>query len=244
MTGTTTQPIVLLTQTPKTQQETSCCSKSNDHNTWPDLPSWAQYNSRQSWGERLNILEWEGSNSTGDQHDVDSYRQQNGWKGSDLVHSISSPVRILEYRVQYPSPHPHPVSSHSHSHPHPHARGGQGTTLCGIVHFTQKAESHQGFCHGGSMTSIMDDAIGWIGFCVTGECKPWTGFTVQINTSLVKPVLVGQVLMLKIKIDKVERRKVFSSAELVDPGIAGEEDVVYARGDGLVIVNRGVLDGL
>lgn len=235
MTGTTTQPIVV-TQTPKNQeQDTFSCSKANDHKTWPDLPSWAQYNYRQSWGERLNILEWEGSNSTGDQDDVDTYRQQNGWKGSDLVHSISSPVRILEYRVQYPSTYPDSSDSH--------ARGGQGTTLCGIVHFTQKAESHQGFCHGGSMTSIMDDAIGWIGFCAAGECKPWSGFTVQINTSLVKPVLVGQVLMLKIKIEKVERRKVFSSAELVDPGIDGEEDVVYARGDGLVIVNRGVLDG-
>jgi acyl-coenzyme A thioesterase PaaI-like protein len=242
MTGTTTQQPIIAAQ----EQETTSC-QTNNHKTWPDLPSWAQFSIRQSWGERLNILEWEGSNGTGDQHDVDSYRQQNGWKGNDLVHSISSPVRILEYRVQYPSPsininspepQPQPDSSDSYARD-----GGQGTTLCGIVHFTQKAESHQGFCHGGSMTSIMDDAIGWIGFCVAGECKPWSGFTVQINTSLVKPVLVGQVLMLKIKIDKVERRKVFSSAELVDPGIDGEEDVVYARGDGLVIVNRGVLDG-
>ena len=72
--------------------------------------------------------------------------------------------------------------------------------MAGIVHFTSKAESHQGFCHGGSMCSIMDDAIGWIAFCVTGECKPWTGFTVQINTSLKKPVRVGQILLLRIKI--------------------------------------------
>jgi acyl-coenzyme A thioesterase PaaI-like protein len=137
-------------------------------------------------------------------------------------------VRILEYRVQYPR-----------------ITGGEGTKLTGIVHFTPKAESHMGFCHGGSMCSIMDDAIGWIGFCVTGECKPWTGFTVQINTSLMKPVKVGQILLLQIKIDKVERRKVFASAELIDPEESMDDgsECIHAKGDGLVIVNRGVLDG-
>jgi hypothetical protein len=30
-------------------------------------------------------------------------------------------------------------------------KGGVGTVLTGIVHFTEKAESHQGLCHGGSM---------------------------------------------------------------------------------------------
>ena len=94
------------------------------------------------------------------------------------------------------------------------------------------------------MCSIMDDAIGWIGFCVTGKCKPWTGFTVQINTSLMKPVRVGQVLLLRIQIDKVERRKVFASAELVDPDEKMDDgsEWVHARGDGLVILNRGVLE--
>ena len=143
------------------------------------------------------------------------------------MHSITSPVRILEYRVQYPN-----------------KSGGEGTKLIGVVHFTPQAESHQGFCHGGSMCSIMDDAIGWIGFCVTGKCKPWTGFTVQINTSLMKPVRVGQVLLLRIQIDKVERRKVFASAELVDPDEKMDDgsECVHARGDGLVILNRGVLE--
>ena len=29
------------------------------------------------------------------------------------------------------------------------ARGGVDTTLTGIAHFTKRAESHKGFCHGG-----------------------------------------------------------------------------------------------
>jgi acyl-coenzyme A thioesterase PaaI-like protein len=201
---------------------------SNHKKSWPnDLPSWAEGNARQAWGERLTIDEWEGN----DQQTVDSYRRDHGWKGSDLVHSISSPVRILEYRIRYPIVIPHG----------PGRGAGEGTMLTGMVHFTPKAESHQGFCHGGSMTSIMDDAIGWIGFCVTGECRPWTGFTVQVNTSLKKPVEVDTILMIRVVIDKVERRKVFAKVMLVDPSV--EKEVVYAMGDGLVIINRGVITG-
>jgi len=229
------------------------------HKTWPKLPSWAEHNSRKSWGGRLNILEWEGS----DQQTVDSYRQNHGWKGSDLVHSISSPVRILEYRVQYPTlVVPLPLTGIQGQVQAQEIQGqgqvqgqGEGTILTGMVHFTAKSESHQGFCHGGSMTSIMDDAIGWIGFCVTGECRPWTGFTVQVNTSLKKPVQVGKILMIRAVIDKVERRKVFAKVELVDPGVCvvhdnddhdhddGREEVLYATGEGLVIVNHGVING-
>lgn len=153
---------------------------------------------------------------------------RNQTKGNDLVHSVSSPVRILEYRVQYPNEHE-----------------GTQIQLTGIVHFTKFAESHKGFCHGGSMCGIMDDAIGWIGFCVTGECKPWSGFTVQVNTSLVKPVVVGQVLKLRCRIVRVERRKVSSLVELVDPG-GGDDDgdeCVHARAEGLFIANRGVIEG-
>ena len=34
------------------------------------------------------------------------------------------------------------------------------------------------------MTAIMDDVIGWTGFCVTGACIPWCGFTVQVRVPL------------------------------------------------------------
>ena len=92
------------------------------------------------------------------------------------------------------------------------------------------------------MCSIMDDVIGWTGFCVTGECKPWTGFTVQINTNLMKPVRVGQVLKIRGMIERVDRRKVYIKAQLVDLNEDGQE-IFHATGEGLVIVNRGVIDG-
>ena len=61
----------------------------------------------------------------------------------------------------------------------------------------------------------MDDIIGWTGFCVTGICIPWSGFTVQVNTSLCKPIRAGQVLKLAGTIEKVEWRKVSTQATLL-----------------------------
>lgn len=119
--------------------------------------------------------------------------------------------------------------------------------LKGIVHFTSRAESHKGYCHGGSMCSIMDDIIGWTGFCASGRCLPWSGYTVQVNTKLMKPVPVGRVLLLECRIVRLERRKVFVVAKLTDPaeeGDGGFDATIHAEADGLVILNRGVLPGL
>lgn len=49
-----------------------------------------------------------------------------------------------------------------------------------------------------------------MGFCHTGTVLPWSGFTVQVNTSLKRPIETGSVLMLRATVDKVEGRKVRS----------------------------------
>lgn len=183
-----------------------------------DVPPWIDQ-WRDDWGEPLSVPEWE---------DVDSYRAKNGWQGRDLVHDPHAPVRVLEYFVTYGPGVPGL------------ARGGVDTTLTGIAHFTSRAESHQGFCHGGSMCSLMDDIIGWCGFLTTGKCLPWTGFTVQINTSLKKPIRVNSYLLIRAKITNIERRKVSITAELMDPA-AEPNNNTHAIGEGLVILNPGVL---
>ena len=151
-------------------------------------------------------------------------------QGTDLVHDSNSPVRILDYYVRYGSGIPHTGLT----------SGGVGTTLHGIVHYTPRAESHAGFCHGGSMCSVMDDVIGWVAFCVTGRCIPWTGFTVQVNTSLKRPIRVNSILLVKAEISQVERRKVSVLATIVDPS-QSEGPIVHAEGSGLVVMNRGIL---
>lgn len=117
--------------------------------------------------------------------------------------------------------------------------GGIGTTLVGLALFTEWAESHKGFCHGGSMCSIMDDIVGWCAFLTTGVCLPWSGFTVQINTSMRRPIMVNTHLLVVARIVKIERRKVSVEVELVDP--LGGEDLTHATAEGLVVLNRGVL---
>jgi acyl-coenzyme A thioesterase PaaI-like protein len=54
------------------------------------------------------------------------------------------------------------------------------------VHFSSKAESLGGICHGGSITAVMDHVVAWVAFLATGICQAWSEFTVQINTSLKK----------------------------------------------------------
>lgn len=109
--------------------------------------------------ERLCVREW----------DEPRWRARNGWRGTDFVHGALAAVHIPDYVVSRTAPHGDD--------------GGTGVRLVGAAHFGPGAESHQGLCHGGTMTALMDDVIGWTGFCVTGSCVPWCGFTVQVSTT-------------------------------------------------------------
>ena len=107
-----------------------------------------------------------------------------GFSGYDFCHSPDAAVRILDYCLvpatsrsgsdmgfAAASLQPPLAPSTRHSFPQ----------LIGAVHFTPRCESHQGLCHGGSFCALMDDAVGWTGFCVTGCVRPWSGFTVQVS---------------------------------------------------------------
>lgn len=89
------------------------------------------------------------------------------------------------------------------------------------------------------MCSIMDDIVGWCAFLTTGQCLPWSGFTVQMNTSLRRPIMVNTHLVVVARIVKIQRRKVTVKAELMDP--MGGEDLRHATAEGIVVLNRGVL---
>jgi hypothetical protein len=98
------------------------------------------------------------------------------------------------------------------------------------------------------MCAVLDDVVGWCAFCVTGTVLPWSGYTVQLNTTLRAPVPVGsRTLRVSATIDRVvQGRKVHVTATLLDPGQGDGDDaiapvVVHATCEGLVILNRGVL---
>ncbi len=139
-------------------------------------------------------------------------RRKEGWQGYDLCHSIGSPVRILDYYYN-------------------------ASTVTGVVYFSHRAESHRGYCHGGSMCSVMDDILGWTAFLLAPnhhhhhhhhhqqqqqpKPKSWHGYTAQVNVSLKKPIPIHSILLLQGSIVKREGpRKVFVKAQLVNPAIS------------------------
>eukprot|EP00931_Biecheleriopsis_adriatica_P106511 TRINITY_DN80949_c0_g1_i1.p1 TRINITY_DN80949_c0_g1~~TRINITY_DN80949_c0_g1_i1.p1 ORF type:complete len:237 (-),score=49.53 TRINITY_DN80949_c0_g1_i1:107-817(-) len=137
----------------------------------------------------------------------EEWRRESGWQGSDYVHSASSAVHVPCYFYN-PSE----------------------KTLRGPVVFRRGSESHRGLCHGGAMTSALDDVLGHVAFLAAGM-GPWSGATVQVNVKLKKPVRIGQTLLLEGRVTKQDRRKVFVEATLLD-----EQGHVYASMDGLSIV--------
>ena len=194
------------------------------------LPPWVA-NQIYEWGERVSLPEWDADDKISSLDDSENdtlrmsrrcssiYRQSSGWTGADLCHSTTSPVRISHYAIQYKDSN----------------NGGVGTTLTGIAHFTPNAESHSGYCHGGSMTSVMDDVIGWTAFHVSGVCLPWSGYTAQVNVSLIRPIPVGSYLKIIGEISKTKGRKVWISSCLV---CGNDDNEVYCTAEGLVVLKK------
>mmetsp|Transcript_1576 Transcript_1576/g.2571 ORF Transcript_1576/g.2571 Transcript_1576/m.2571 type:complete len:278 (+) Transcript_1576:238-1071(+) len=203
------------------------------HNVIQALPKWADLLASDTTKQHLFLPEWDDPRSN---YDSTAYRATNGWEGSDLIHSRYSAVRILHYYATLDDSTDVNVSN---------------ICLEGVTYFSPQAESHAGYCHGGSMCSVFDDAIGWCGFLATGKRRvlPWSGFTAQIDTALKKPVRVGSVLLIRARIVRKERRKVFVEAELVDPSCSTRtdddtdgNDVVYATSKGLFLLKKGIDD--
>jgi len=174
------------------------------------VPSWFTELQKSGQYELLRIDEWERGWI---------WRLANGWLGTDYVHGVDAAVHVAGYLLG--------------KTPEGHAK------LIGAVHFGPGAESHKTLCHGGTMCAAMDDAMGWVGFCVSGRCQPWSGFTVQVNTSLQAPIAVGSWLRLEGEIYGVERRKVRVRATLTAPAVDGADAVTHCTGDGLFVVKKG-----
>ena len=165
-----------------------------------DLPPFAQQLEADSNLHRVSLREWEDA----------EWRKSSGWVGRDYIHNTSSrAVQVLSYYYN---------------------DNADSKEMIGVVWFGPDAESHRGLCHGGAMSSLMDDFCGHCAF-VTSDA-PWSGATVQVNVALSKPVEVGSVLRIVGRVTKRERRKAYVEAVLDD---GGENPVIYAKLEGLSI---------
>jgi acyl-CoA hydrolase len=89
----------------------------------------------------------------------------------------------------------------------------------------------------------MDDVVGWTAFHVTGRCRPWSGYTVQVNVTLKRPVAVGSYLTVCGHIVKWEGRKVWVQSKLVstrEDEDESSEEIVHCTAEGLVILMKDV----
>lgn len=185
---------------------------------YPPLPDWFEAIKRSS--DDVILVD------TG-VHDVDRDEDwrlnEGGYSGTDLIHSSSrAPCRVLEYCL-LPSVSDSVTTDSNDIHPR----------LIGCAYFSEAAEGHKGLIHGGAMCALMDDCIGWMGFCsdLKAGPRPWSGFTVQIDTTLKKPVKVGSLLQVEAWIEKREGpRKVWVGCRLVDPSSPTETVHCTARG--------------
>lgn len=173
-------------------------------------PAWFGALEEDGTLERVRLPEWDNDQA---------WRAANGFRGSDYAHGPDAAVHIAGYYLDG-------------------VAGGVGSRLIGAVHFGTGAESHRGLCHGGTMCTVMDDVVGWTGFCSTGSCLAWSGFTVQINTKLSVPVAVGHWLRVDGTVVSVERRKVKIRARLTTPAADGRDEIVHCEADGLVVLKK------
>lgn len=183
---------------------------------WIDLMK-ASYHGKVVTLREWNDEEWRKDPSGG------------GFHGTDFCHSKSSAVQIQEYLLM----------DKSNSHLLSKSCDLEYPFLIGAAFFNEKCESHRGLCHGGTFCALMDDAIGWMGFCFTGEVQPWCGYTVQVNTALKKAVKIGSTLKLESWVTRREgKRKVWISSRLVDP----ESGDVHCEGEGLFLLSPEEVD--
>lgn len=135
----------------------------------PDLPEW--FVKMKSSGNRCIVDE-----SVREWYD-EKWRVSTagGFSGTDYIHSrTSAPVRIMEYIILENSTAGKELTGDVNE-------GVFYPSLVGPAYFSGAAESHKGLCHGGSMCALMDDAVGWMGFCISGKPRSWTGYTVQVE---------------------------------------------------------------
>ncbi len=92
---------------------------------------------------------------------------------------------------------------------------GEGLTATGEFTVTEDHQGAPGLAHGGLLSLAFDEVLGSLAFLLR---RPMV--TGRLETEYLRPVPVGTTLFIDARVDGVDRRKVFVSAE----GRAGSVD--------------------
>lgn len=86
-------------------------------------------------------------------------------------------------------------------------------------------------CHGGIVATMLDEVLSiLVAVCGRSQGRRGDNVTAYLNVTYVKPVPTPSVLLVKGKIERIERRKHFAKGEIVN-----EQGVVLAKADGLFV---------
>ena len=113
--------------------------------------------------------------------------------------------------------------------------------LIALIHLGPGLAGHPGVCHGGVLSTVLDEVMGTLVFHYAGKNSPGH-VTASLTVDYVKPVAVPGVIMVRAEQESSEGRKTRVSAEVT--GIPhGSEDqdgteCVCARGKALFIELR------
>lgn len=101
------------------------------------------------------------------------------------------------------------------------------------VNFGTHLNGHGGFVHGGIMSLIFDDIMGWGCDQVLPENK--TPVTANLNVDFRRPVPASTKVRLEVVLERWEGRKLFWKARMLDAENT-KEDILYAEATSLYIV--------
>ena len=105
-----------------------------------------------------------------------------------------------------------------------------------VVMFTPNSEQAKSWVHRGALCALMDDAANWAGFCVSGVCDRFCGFTKHVDVSLKRPVRVGSVLKLIGETMEIKNRTdCHVKCKIIDPAY---NDNVHCEADCIFVMNE------
>mmetsp|Transcript_21523 Transcript_21523/g.44881 ORF Transcript_21523/g.44881 Transcript_21523/m.44881 type:complete len:233 (-) Transcript_21523:47-745(-) len=99
------------------------------------------------------------------------------------------------------------------------------------LEFGDKGNGHKGVVHGGITSLLFDDAFGFAYFIAS---RGLMGYTANLNINYRSPLPEKSKAVMRIKLDKIERRKVMLKGRLE----SHDGKVVYSEATALYIVDR------
>lgn len=81
-----------------------------------------------------------------------------------------------------------------------------------IIEIGDRLCGHPEIVHGGIISAIFDNSFGWLYMITRDKFQSKTAFTANLNVNFRKPIYANSIGMIKVKIEKLEGRKIFMKA--------------------------------